>query len=204
MVSTFLVANLSIPASDEEKLKEAFQNALQWEYSKYTNPIYALYLLQPKTAIVYAQKELIDELLNRKTDNAFQLGGPMSATFFNGDVFPSNCIDVNFKNSNLPTDQQLALLNSIQEAKSITFSAFQKENSFTLRFSTIEETTEGCEKVLAYSKENNISLTAHVITVSDHVILRCSWKGTSSLAATIKRLKSTGQNLTNLVQSCLR
>lgn len=198
----FLVANLSIPANDEDKIKDAFQNSLHWEYSKYANPIYSLFLIQPKTAVIYAQKELVEDLLGRKSDEPFLLGGPMSLTFVNPNDYASLCVEINFlDSSNLP-DFQYDILSSLRETLSTSnFASCLKENSVTLKFSNHDETAE-C--IRALSPFNNNKINSRIIPVVEHAILRCVWKGPSTLAATIKRLKSTGQNITNFVQSCLR
>jgi hypothetical protein len=198
---SYLVAKLSIPASDEDKLKDAFQNALQWEYSKYSHPIHALFLAQPKLAIIYAQTELVEELLNRNPEDLFQLGGPMSTTFIDANSYPSTCVEIEFGSTN-QQDQQNALISTLRENMPFSsFGSFLKENLVTLRFSTSEEISD-CLKFLSSYQANSIS--SRIISVNEHITLRCSWKGQVSLQSTIKRLKSTGQNITSLVQSCLR
>lgn len=198
----FLVANLSIPANDEDKIKDAFQNSLHWEYSKYANPIYSLFLIQPKIAVMYSQKELVEDLLGRKANEPFLLGGPMSLTFVNPNDYASLCVEINFLDpSNLP-DYQYDVLSSLRETLSTpNFGSFLKEKSIILKFSNPDETAE-CTRAL--STFNYDKTTSRIINVVEHVTLRCVWKGPSTLAATIKRLKSTGQNITNFVQSCLR
>jgi hypothetical protein len=194
---SFLVANLSIPASDEEKVKDAFQNALQWEYSKYTNPIYSLFFSQPKTAVIYAQKEFVDELILRDSNNPFQLGGPMSATFASGPTFPSACIEIECQQA----DHIVNILSALRDALPVGFGSFVKGSVATLRF---PNATDAFESQRALSSLGIPGVTARVLSVGEHVSLRCGWQGSSSLAATVKRLKSTGQNLTSLVQSCVR
>ena len=202
MSTDFVVATLSVPATDEEKLKEAFQNKIQWEYSKYSNPIHAVYLLQPNIAIIYAQKELIDELLSRKSDNILQVDGSMSVTFSNGHLFPSNCIAISF--IELPTEQQITILNTIHDTFQLNFATFPKNNKFTLRFGAIEEAANGYQIINKYATEKCITIHAQIINISEHIALRCVWKGANTLSATITKLKSTGQNFVSSIQSCLR
>jgi hypothetical protein len=201
---SFLVATLSISASDEDKLKDAFQNALQWEYDKYSNPIYALFLLNPKTAVLYAQKALVYDLLSRESGNPLQLGGPMSALFTTGDSFPSNCVEIQFfHHSTISQDQIFSALGRIRDLISDPFASFIHDKRLTLRFSSSTEAANACQ-TLINSKSIGLQLQAQVINVSQFVAVSCSWKGSTTLASTIKRLKAAGQNITNLVQSCLR
>lgn len=200
---SYLIANLSIPANDEEKIKDAFQSALQWEYSQYVNPVYALFLIQAKTAVVYAQKELVEDLLKREPTNTFQLGGPLSTTFTSAEAFTSTLVEINFSDKSLLPDLQYDLLGSLREKLTSTnFTSFLKSTSISLRFNNQEDAAE-CVKLIPSLPESTTA-TGTLISIASHVALRAVWKGPAPLAGTIKRLKSTGQTLTSLVQSCLR
>ncbi|CAM6031410.1 unnamed protein product [Sphagnum compactum] len=123
----------------------------------------------------------------------------MSATFLSADSF-SNCFEIEFTDSSNIPDTQSSVLSAIRDAMpNSNFGSFLKSDTVTLRFSTVEESLE-CSKIISALP----GVVGKILKISSHVALRCSWKGPSSLMATIKRLKSSAQSITNLTQSCTR
>ena len=84
-----------------------------------------------------------------------------------------------------------------------SFGSFVKSTFATLRFPNATDAFE-CQKKISEIGSNEV--TSRVLSIQDHVAIRCTWKDprSASLSATIKRLRSTGQNLINLVQSVTR
>lgn len=192
-----IVANLSIPISDEEKIKEALHASLQWEYGKYLNPIQSLFLLTPQIAVVYTSSELSTELLSR--GNVFQLGGPLSATFSDATELPSNCCEVKF-NSEIIEDTEYLFIERIKESYP-TVSIFLRKNSLLHKFIEINDPSS---VISTLSSIISSSGTIRIIPLTENILVKCAWRGSVPFTTTVKRLKSTGQNITNLVQSCLR
>ena len=192
-----LVAKLSLAVSDEEKVRDALQNSLQWEYGQYSNPIRCLFLATPRLGIVYANANLAEELLSRH--DTFQLGGPLSATFVDGKSYPSNCIEMEFMSE--IGRNEFGIIDKIKDIYPSMYLLLRTSHCAVLRFPNCENATEAFEKVSAVVEE---TASVHHIFVNEHVPVKCYWTGKTSLLTTTKRLKSAGQNITSVVQSCLR
>jgi hypothetical protein len=202
MSTGILVAKLSLSAFDDNKIKEALISALQWSYGKFNNPIYGLFLSSPRTAIVYADKDLAKELLEFGS-NDFQLGGPLSASFTSGERYMSNFVQLDLSGFE-KADDKYDVVNQIRELFLSSVGVFMREKELALRFDSSEVASDSCGKIRALSVFKNRECKIDVIPIRHHAMLKCIWKGSSPFSTTLKRLSATGQSITNLVQSCVR
>ena len=203
MTSTILfsygvvVAQLTIPVSDEEKVREALQNSLQWEYGTTTDSFNYICLIEPRSALMSVNPDLARVLLGRK--DTFQLGGPLAAKFFSGETYFSSCIEIDFQTDEV-SSSSLSMAERILDAF-VSVSLFVRKGHAIFRFQNSEAATQAfkpfCEAFVGIA-------LVRIVPASEHVALVCAWKGKSSLSATAKRLHSVGQSIVGIAQSCLR
>lgn len=194
-----VVASLSIPTVDEDKVKDALQASLQWgQMSKNSNRIQVLYLQSPKIAVVFTSKEVAEELLGHGS-NHFQLGGPLSAIFSNGDAFASNCLEIELRSE---SEENLnSFVEIVHEKFPGTLALCVRQKGVIVRFPTADMAMHGSTELPQHS---GIVKFSRLLSASDHVLVRGMWKGPLNFSTQAKRLKATGQNITNVIQSCLR
>ena len=184
-----LLANISVPCSDEKRLFDSLKNALSWNFNSDdgSNPLKALQLISPKQAVAWIKGiSVADSLVN---SDGFGISGPLSAVFQYPGAALSSLVEVSLKTkgqSIVDSNKMDGIVDILKKKFRGDVNFFRSYLRFVCHFTSSAFAELGLrliQQIVAdQEKENSSNFIIRQLMIKDHKIFECSYQGSTNFS----------------------